>query len=89
MDPDAVRKRYLRLNDQHLAYVIDSLNNNPNSDGIGDIRSYMMTCLYNAPVTMGQYYKQRFNHDETNCVYQKMLQEKKRSGDYDFMEDDK
>ncbi len=78
MDPDAVRKRYLRLNDQHLAYVIDSLKKNPNREGIGDIRSYMLTCLYNAPVTMGQYYQQLFNHDETNCVYQKMMENKKR-----------
>ncbi len=63
VDPDDVKKRLLQLNEMHLDYVIDCLEENPNRDGIRDIRAYMMTCLYNAPVTMSQFYRQMVNHD--------------------------
>ena len=75
MDPEAVKQRYLQLNDFHLEYVIDRLHDNPNQDGIRDIRSYMITCLYNAPATMGQYYQQWVNHDNTNGVFFKNREE--------------
>lgn len=66
MDPEVVKSRFLKLNQEHLAYVIDRLKENPNRNGIRDIRSYMLTCLYNAPVTMGQYFQQWVNHDFTS-----------------------
>ncbi len=75
MDPETVIGRFLTLNDQHLEYVIDRLQDNANRDGIRDIRSYMLTCLYNAPVTIGQFYQQWVKHDNTNCVYQKRKEE--------------
>ena len=65
MDPELVKQRYLHLNDSHLEYVIDRLHDNPNLDGIRDIRSYMITCLYNAPATIGQFYQQWVNHDSS------------------------
>ncbi|MCR4744906.1 MAG: DUF6017 domain-containing protein [Lachnospiraceae bacterium] len=65
MDPELVKQRYLQLNDSHLEYVIDRLHDNPNLDGIRDIRSYMITCLYNAPATIGQFYQQWVNHDSS------------------------
>lgn len=71
MDPEVVKKRFLQLNDQHLEYVIDCLQENPNEDGIRDIRSYIITCLYNAPATMGQYYRQKVNHDYTKGAFRK------------------
>ena len=75
MDPEEVKRRYLQLNDSHLEYVIDRLHDNPNQDGIRDIRSYMITCLYNAPATIGQYYQQWVNHDNTNGVFLKNRKE--------------
>ena len=75
MDPDEVRRRFLQLNDSHLEYVIDRLNDNPNRDGIRDIRSYMLTCLYNAPATIGQFYQQWVNHDNINGVFLKRSDE--------------
>ena len=55
--------------------TLDSLNANRNQGGIRDIRSYMITCLYNAPATMGQYYQQMVNHDNTNGVFLKNRKE--------------
>ena len=75
MDPEAVKQRFMLLNDSHLEYVIDCLRDNPNQDGIRDIKSYLTTCLYNAPATMGQYYQQQVNHDNTNCVFLKKREE--------------
>ena len=75
MDPEAVRKRLLQLRDEHLDYVIDRLRDNSNNEGIRDIRSYMLTCLYNAPVTIGQYYQQWVNHDFSNGSLCKMSTE--------------
>ncbi len=37
-----------------------------NKNGIKNIRSYMLTCLYNAPVTYDQYFEQMVHHDR--CV---------------------
>ena len=71
MSPEAVKQRFMLLNESHLEYVIDCLNNNPNQEGIRDIKSYMTTCLYNAPATIGQYYQQMVNHDNTNGKFYK------------------
>ncbi len=69
MDPGEVKRRFLQLKDEHLEYVLDRLHENRNQDGIRDIRSYLITCLYNAPATMGQYYQQMINHDRSNGAF--------------------
>ena len=42
-------------------YVLECLRNNTTK--IRNIRSYMLTTLYNAPVTCSNYYKAEVNHD--------------------------
>lgn len=49
-----VRSRFLELEREHILYVWDCLCNT--TDAIGNIKAYTLAALYNAPVTMGQYY---------------------------------
>lgn len=58
---EVVKSRLLKLNGEHIGYVIDSLKNNTTK--IGNIKAYMLAALYNAPVTMGQYYTSLVSHD--------------------------
>lgn len=50
----AVRSRFLKLERGHILYVRDCLCSVTNA--IGNIKAYILAALYNAPVTMGQYY---------------------------------
>jgi len=42
-----VRSRFLKLNREHIAYVLESLQNNTSL--VGSIRAYTLSALYNAP----------------------------------------
>lgn len=56
-----VQERYRRLNSEHIAYVLDALRETTTK--IWNIRAYLLTALYNAPITMGQYYAAAVRHD--------------------------
>ena len=58
---EVVRSRLLKLNSEHITYVMDSLRQN--TAKIGNIKAYTLAALYNAPVTMGQYYTSLVSHD--------------------------
>lgn len=58
---EVVKSRLLKLNGEHIGYVIDSLKSNTTK--IGNIKAYTLAALYNAPVTMGQYYTSLVSHD--------------------------
>lgn len=58
---EAVKSRFLKLDSGHISYVIDSLKNN--TSRIGNIKAYTLAALYNAPVTIGQYYTSLVSHD--------------------------
>ena len=58
---ETVRKRFLELDSSHLEYVIDSLKQTTTK--IHNIRAYLLTALYNAPVTIGPYYSAAVRHD--------------------------
>lgn len=58
---DTVKQRFMQLNSSHIEYVIDSLKNTTTK--INNIRAYLLTTLYNAPVTMGPYYSAAVRHD--------------------------
>ena len=59
-----VRSRLLKLNSEHIGYVMDILKSN--TAKIGNIKAYTLAVLYNAPVTMGQYYTSLVSHDMTH-----------------------
>ena len=56
-----VRSRFLKLTHEHIKYVLTSLGNN--TSDVRNIRAYLITALYNAPVTMDSYYTALVNHD--------------------------
>lgn len=56
----AVRCRFLKLNYFHVEYVLDALKKNTTK--VRNIRSYLLTALYNA-LTIGPYYTAEVNHD--------------------------
>lgn len=47
---DVVKSRFLKLDKDHIAYVLECMNNNTSS--IRNIKSYTLSALYNAPVTI-------------------------------------
>lgn len=64
-DKKEVQNRLLRLTPEHLEYVKDCVENN-NKHKIRNFKSYLLTSLYNAPVTMDSYYRQKVNYDMQN-----------------------
>jgi len=61
MPQEVVKSRLLKLNSSHLEYVFDAMEDNPSE--IRNIRAYLLTALYNAPVTMDNHYTALVNHD--------------------------
>lgn len=56
-----VQDRFQMLNYEHLEYVFDCLRRT--TIQIRNIRAYLLTALYNAPVTMSPYYQTTVQHD--------------------------
>ncbi len=61
---DMVRKRLLSLTGEHIGYVLECLQKNTTQ--VKNIKAYTLAALYNAPVTMGQYYTSQVSHDMAN-----------------------
>ena len=64
---EVVRSQFLKLTRYHIEYVMDSLRDN--STRVRNIKQYMLASLYNAPMTMGNYYQSRVNSDAADGVY--------------------
>ena len=58
---ELVRKRFLKLDGEHIRYVMDSLRQN--TAQVVNIRAYTLAALYNAPTTISQYYTAQVSHD--------------------------
>ena len=58
---DFVRSRLLALEKEHIRFVFDCLNEN--TTRIRNIKQYLLTTLFNAPTTMGNYYSQLVQYD--------------------------
>jgi hypothetical protein len=58
---EVVKSRMMKLNQFHIEYVLETLSNN--TTDVRNIKSYLLTTLFNAPATIGNYYKSRVNHD--------------------------
>ena len=58
---ELVKSKFMKLNSSHLLYVIECMQNT--TSRITNIKSYMVTALYNAPNTMNHYYQQAVQHD--------------------------
>jgi len=58
---ELVRSRFLKLNYSHIEYVLERMDKVGGE--IENIRSYIVTALYNAPETMKNYYKMQVQKD--------------------------
>ena len=58
---DVVRSRLLKLDGEHIRFVFDCLRENTTK--IRNIKQYLLTTLYNAPTTIGNYYSALVQHD--------------------------
>jgi hypothetical protein len=56
-----VRERLLSLDDGHIEYVFDCMDES--TVPIGNIRAYLLTALYNAPSTIDSYYDAKVRRD--------------------------
>lgn len=61
MPQQVVKSRFLKLNSSHIEYVFQAMSDNPSD--IRNIRAYLLTALYNAPLTMDNYYSALVNRD--------------------------
>lgn len=61
MPQQVVRSRFLKLNSSHIEYVLEVMNKNPSD--IRNIKAYLLTALYNASLTIDNYYSALVNHD--------------------------
>lgn len=60
---ELVKSKFMKLNSNHLEYVIDCVNRRNTITNIKNIKQYLITSLYNAPNTMCHYYKQEARSD--------------------------
>ncbi|MCD7723950.1 MAG: replication initiator protein A [Clostridiales bacterium] len=58
---ELVKSRFLKLTGSHLEYVIGCMRKT--TTRIANIRAYMITALYNAPMTINHFYQQEVQHD--------------------------
>ena len=58
---EMVKNRFLNLNSEHIEYVMEKYNEN--FDGINNVKSYLITMLYNSYSTIKHHYQQMVLHD--------------------------
>ena len=58
---EVVKSRFMKLEHSHIQYVLDCIHDN--TTDIRNIKAYMLTTLYNAPITIDHYYQAKVNHD--------------------------
>ena len=58
---EVVKSVFLKLDECHIDYVLTALRKN--TSDVRNIRSYLITALYNAPQTIGSNYRAWVNHD--------------------------
>ena len=58
---ELVKSKLLKLNSEHIEYVIDSLQKN--TSDVRNIKKYLLAALFNAPSTIDSYYTSQVNHD--------------------------
>ena len=58
---EVVRSRFLKLDSEHIRFVMDSLQKNTTE--VCNMKQYLLTVLFNAPTTMSNHYTSQVNHD--------------------------
>ena len=58
---EVVRSRFLKLDSEHIRFVMDSLQKNTTE--IRNMKQYLLAVLFNAPTTISNHYTAQVNHD--------------------------
>ena len=58
---EVVRSRFLKLDSEHIRFVMDSLQKNTTK--VRNMKQYLLTVLFNAPTTISNHYTSQVNHD--------------------------
>ena len=58
---EIVKSQFLKLDSEHIRFVMEGLKDN--TTRIRNIRQYLLATLYNAPLTIGNYYRSLVSHD--------------------------
>ena len=58
---EVVRSRFLKLDIEHIRFVMDSLQKNTTE--VRNMKQYLLTVLFNASTTISNYYTSQVNHD--------------------------
>ena len=66
MPAAVVRSRLLSLDFSHIEYVLGCMSRTTKK--INNIKQYLLTTLFNAPVTIGHYYTAEANYDMYGCA---------------------
>ena len=61
---EVVRSQFMKLDSTHIEYIMECFHNQVTD--IHNIRQYMLTTLYNAPLTIDHYYTARVRYDMAN-----------------------
>lgn len=54
----------MKLDYSHISYVLSCLKEN--STQVRNIKQYLLATLYNAPLTISNYYQAMYNNDHAN-----------------------
>ena len=57
---------FRKIDMEHLRYVFDSIEQTSREKKIRNMKSYLLTALYNAPMTIDAYYGAEVNFDRIN-----------------------
>ena len=61
---DVVKSQFLKLTNEHIEYVLSSFK--ANATKVRNIKQYLLASLYNAPLTMSNFFDALVRHDMAN-----------------------
>lgn len=61
---NVVKSQFMKLDYSHIDYVLSCLNENVTD--VRNIKQYLLASLYNAPLTISNYYQARYKYDHAN-----------------------
>ena len=61
---DVVKSQFMKLTGEHIRFVLSCLKEN--TTRVRNMKQYLLAALYNAPLTISNYYSSRVNHDMAN-----------------------
>ena len=67
MPTSKVQSRFRKLEYDHVSYVLDAFKDCTSK--IHNIKAYLLTALYNAPLTIGHYYSAAVRHDDAQKLF--------------------